>query len=56
MPKEERKRFNGLVIYTAWNIWKERNRRIFDSAFESAMQVAARVKDDIAERRRAFGG
>jgi hypothetical protein len=52
--KGERKRFNGMVIFTLWNLWKERNRRIFNSAHESAMQVASRVKEDIEQRNRAL--
>jgi hypothetical protein len=55
VPLTERKRFNGMVIYTFWNLWKERNRRIFNNNYESVMQVAARTKDDIEQRRRAFG-
>jgi len=43
-----------MVIYTFWNLWKERNRRIFNNNSESVMQVAARIKDDIEQRRRAF--
>jgi len=26
VPKTERRRLNGVVIYTFWNIWKERKR------------------------------
>lgn len=29
IPKERKRAFNGLAIYTMWNLWKERNRRIF---------------------------
>ena len=47
ITKDDRKRFNGLVIYTVWNIWKERNRRIFTNTHETAMQVASRTKEDI---------
>jgi hypothetical protein len=54
VPLTERRRFNGMVIYNFWNLWKERNMRIFNN-FESVMQVAARIKDDIKQRRRAFG-
>jgi hypothetical protein len=43
-----------MVIYTFWNLWKERNRRIFNNVTESAFQVAARIKDDIEQRKRAF--
>jgi hypothetical protein len=42
-----------MVIYTLWNIWKERNRRIFSNHHESAMQVALRVKEDTNQRKRA---
>ena len=43
-----------MVIYTFWNIWKERNRRIFNNTSDTVLQVAARIKDDIMQRKRAF--
>ena len=43
----------NVLIYTIWNIWKERNRRIFNDTLESPMQVAARVREDIVQRKRA---
>jgi hypothetical protein len=51
ITKGERKRFNGMLIFTLWNVWKERNRRIFNNAYESAMQVASRVKEDLEQRK-----
>jgi hypothetical protein len=52
--KGERRCFNGMVIFTLWNLWKERNRRIFNNAYESAMLVASRVKEEIEPRKRAL--
>ena len=54
VPKSERRRLNGVVIYTFWNIWKERNRRILNNAIETAPEVAARIKEDREQRKRAF--
>jgi hypothetical protein len=54
VPSFERRRLNGVVIYTFWNIWKERNRRIFNNAIETVSQVATRIKEDIEQRKRAF--
>jgi len=54
VPKTERRRLNGVVIYTFWNIQKERNRRIFNNEAETMLQVAARIKEDIEQRKRAF--
>jgi len=53
IAKNDRRRFNGLVIYTIWNVWKERNRRIFSNSHETALQVATRTKEDILQWRRA---
>ena len=54
VPKEKRREFNGLAIYIMWNLWKERNCRIFDNIYSTATQVAGRVKDDIVQYKRAF--
>ena len=54
VPRSERRRLNGVVIYTFWNIWKERNRRIFDNKIETVPQVAARIKEDIEQRKRSL--
>ena len=53
-PRAERRRLNGVAIYPFWNIWKERNRRIFDNRSETVPQVAARIKEDIEQRKRAL--
>jgi hypothetical protein len=36
------------------NLWKERNRRIFQNVPESAWQVAFRIKEDISQKKRAL--
>ena len=54
ITKGETKRFNEMVIFTLWDLWKERNRRIFNNVHESTMQVASRVKEDIEQRKRAL--
>ncbi|KAG0515570.1 hypothetical protein BDA96_10G289700 [Sorghum bicolor] len=41
VPKQECKWFNGILIYIVWNLWKERNRRIFGNAHMTAQQVAS---------------
>ena len=45
-----------MVIYTFWNIWKKRNRRIFNNTSETVLQVAARILDDIEQRKSSRSG
>jgi len=53
VPKQDHRRFNGVLIYIVWNLWKERNRRIFENGYRTVQQVASLIKEDIVQRRRA---
>ena len=44
----------GGHLYLLKLLKKKRNRRIFNNVTESPFQVAARIKEDIEERKRAF--
>ena len=44
---------DGILIYMVWNLWKERNRRIFENERKTVQQVASLTKEDIMQRRRA---
>lgn len=39
MIKEQRRYFNGLIIYTTWGIWLQRNYQVFNDAHGSVQQV-----------------
>ena len=54
VPKESRRSFNGMAIYIMWNVWKERNRRIFEQKYLSAQQVASKTKENLKEFKQAF--
>ena len=55
LSKDERRRRSGHFLYTIWNIWKERNRRIFIGTRLTHLEVAAIALDDIRMRACAFG-
>jgi hypothetical protein len=45
--KESKKIFDGLLICFWWNIWLERNNRIFQGQQRSTVEVAQLVKDQV---------
>ena len=38
---EEQRKFGLVLMYVLWNIWKERNRRIFQNAALDVLDVAS---------------
>jgi hypothetical protein len=45
--KQEKERRMQKVVYTVWNIWKERCRRVFDNRKMQANHLLAVIKDDV---------
>lgn len=43
------------MIYTAWHLWNERNRRIFADTAMQPVEVVNLIKEDMALRARACG-
>jgi hypothetical protein len=44
LPKERRKGFNSLVVLVRWNIWRERNSRVFTDAMKQAAELASWIR------------
>lgn len=51
-----KQRIASLMIYTAWNIWRERNRRIFEGKTALPARVVELIKEEIHLRNQACGG
>jgi hypothetical protein len=43
------------MIYTAWNIWKELNRRVFDGAAATPPRILALIIEEMRLRDLACG-
>jgi hypothetical protein len=54
----DRKRFDSMVISTAWTIWKQRNARAFgnDREQRTVDQSVAQIRDDFYQWERARRG
>lgn len=50
LPKEQRRSFNSIAVYVMWNIWQERNHRIFQHASLLPSDTTAMAKEDILQR------
>ncbi|KAG8062490.1 hypothetical protein GUJ93_ZPchr0003g17030 [Zizania palustris] len=46
VTRNQRKNFSGLLMYLWWNVWKERNRRVFQNSFQSISFVSSLVISD----------
>ena len=55
MPKDQRRTKAAVIMYTVWNLWKERNRRIFEAGEVQPLTVLQLVKEEANLRFRACG-
>ena len=53
---EERGKVAALLIYTAWNIWNEQNRRIFKGVSLPPARVLGLLKEEMEFRRQTCEG
>jgi hypothetical protein len=52
----ELKRLNTIVILTIWNIWKERNGRVFENKIKTMEQFLDHLRQEANQWALASGG
>jgi hypothetical protein len=53
--RAQKKCLATVLIHTAWNLWKERNQRIFDLVSAAPARIMALIKEEIKLRSLACG-
>jgi hypothetical protein len=48
--KDQKRRLAGLLMRTAWNIWKERNMRVFEQSTARPARILALIKEEVSLR------
>lgn len=52
--RETEKNHDSHHVYTAWNLWKECKRRIFENTSSQPVQVLGFIKDEVRLRKMEF--
>ena len=55
LPRKERRLKSAMMIYGAWNIWKVRNRLVFDHKSLTPAEVLQEIKTEVNCRKMACG-
>ncbi|PUZ44751.1 hypothetical protein GQ55_8G144700 [Panicum hallii var. hallii] len=56
LPKKTRKLKAAMMMYCAWNLLKERNRRVFEQKIKNPAEVMQEIKLEVDTRKLACGG
>lgn len=54
IPNVNRRKFDGTVAYTLWQIWKDRNGRVFENSYLGVHDTVFKIQEMIRTRELAF--